>query len=131
PDGQWIAYVVSVGGTASAGVGGGLAALLKKVSTAGGMANTLARLDEIPLGVSWAGGSILFGEHVAGKGYGIRTVSENGGEPRMLISVDGPRERAAQPQLLDDGKHVGFTVVRTGSNEAGSQIVVQSVVGGE
>ncbi len=122
PDGQWIAYVVSVGGgAASAGVGGGLAALLKKVSTAGGVSNTLARLDDNPLGVSWAKGSILFGEDVAGKGYGIRIVSDNGGEPRMLISVDGPSERAAQPQLLDDGKHVVFTVGRAGSSEADSQ----------
>jgi Tol biopolymer transport system component len=49
----------------------------------------------------------------------------------MLISVDGPGENAAQPQLLDDGKHVVFTVVRSGSSEADSQIVVQAVEGRE
>ena len=104
PDGAWIAYFVPV----SAGFAGA-GALLKKVSTNGGAPTTLAKVAGVPFGTSWGAGMILFGMNYEGA-YGIQAVPEAGGMPRTLVSVNDKTERARQPQLLEDRRHIIFSV---------------------
>jgi eukaryotic-like serine/threonine-protein kinase len=118
PDGAWIAYFAS-------GTGG---VILKKVPITGGPPVTLAKLPDLPFGASWRAGMILFGMNVKGAS-GIHAVAEGGGTPRMLAAVDFSKERAGQPRLLDDGKHLLFVVAPAGRSD--QQIVVQPITGGE
>ena len=124
PDGTWIAYFATAPSVGAAGGG----VTLKKVPTGGGPPVTLAKLADLPFGASWRAGMILFGMNVEGA-YGIQAVAEGGGTPRMLATVDGRKERAGQPRMLDDGKHLLFVVAAAGRGDY--QIVVQHIAGGE
>src|SRR6185503_14457566 len=81
-------------------------------------------------GVSWRNGQIAFAQN-GGKAFGIQLVAESGGTPRLIASVDVKKERAVQPQLLDDGVHVLYSVMTAGSNGDEGQIVVQRIDGGD
>jgi serine/threonine-protein kinase len=119
PDGQWIGFWQ--GGH------------LKKVSVNGGAPIVLCAA-EIPFGASWgADGTILFGQG----SQGIFQVSEGGGEPSVLVTVDSKTESAHGPQTLRGGEVVLFTLASlpavaalTAVDEAAlwdnAQIVVQS-----
>jgi eukaryotic-like serine/threonine-protein kinase len=101
PDGKSIAYFV---GNASGGVE------LRKIAIAGGTPVRLGSVDGWPWGASWRGNQILFGQNSPAGVFGIRSIPDTGGEPRTLVSVNGATERAAQPVLLDDGRHLLFSV---------------------
>jgi serine/threonine-protein kinase len=115
PDGQWIAYWTSSG------------QLLKKISIRGGAAVILCRISNI-FGASWsADGTILFGQPT-----GIMRVSENGGNPELIIATK-PGEQSDGPQLLPDGETVLFSLTSSvGANRWDqAQVVAQSLRTGE
>ena len=93
PDGQWVGYV--------------LGAALRRVSTRGGPAETIAQLPEVPAavgGVSWnTDGTIVVG--------GIRAlwrVAQSGGETTTLATAaDGTA--VFDPQLLQGGRALLYT----------------------
>ena len=101
---------------------------LKKIAVAGGSPITLAELPATPDGASWHDSTIVFAMTDGAKS-GIFTVPDRGGTPTQLVSLDASIERASQPRLLDDGKHVLFTV-RTPASGAEGAIVVQSLDSG-
>ena len=66
-----------------------------------------------------------------GASSGIFAVPDRGGELTQLVSINPSVERPSQPRLLDDGKHVLFTVTpATASGAAEGVIVVQSLESG-
>src|SRR5262249_14828778 len=91
PDGQWIAF------------NSGLA--LKKIALTGGTPVTICSWPGNPAGLSWDRDHLVFG--VLGKG--ILRVSESGGEPEVIVAAK-PNETMEDPQLLNDGKDILFTV---------------------
>ena len=119
PDSKELAYFVPSGSSTT----------LKKIAVAGGAPVTLCSLESFPYGVTWKNGQIAFGQN-GGKSFGILAVAETGGTPRTLASVDPAKERATQPQLLDDGTHLVFTVLSAGATGDEGQIVVQPLDGG-
>jgi serine/threonine-protein kinase len=111
PDGRWIAYFATEG------------TRLKKIALAGGPPVLLAEMPFGPYGVAWNAGQIIFAMSDQ-TDSGIYAVPEGGGEPRKLISLDSKRgEVARYPQLLDDGRHVLFTLLKSGAGE----VVVESL----
>jgi serine/threonine-protein kinase len=94
---------------------------LKRIAVTGGVAATVCPAD-LPFGISWDEGGIVFGQGTKG----IFRVSSNGGTPELLVSVDTD-EYADSPQVLPDGK-VLFTVAKgmAGDRWERAQIVVQS-----
>ena len=98
---------------------------VKRVAVAGGTPVTLAQIAP-PFGASWQGGMIAVGQ---GEG-GIQAIPDSGGSPRTIVTVDSKLERAVQPELLDDGRHILFAVpspLNTGRETASGEgaIVVQ------
>ena len=94
---------------------------LKKVPALGGTPVPIVATSERPGGGTWrADGTIVFATS-----EGLYQVSENGGEPRLLVKPDPRRkERAyAWPQFMPDGRSVLFTIVPEDSIE-GAQIAV-------
>jgi len=116
PDGAWLAFFDLSGRK------------LKKIAVGGGSPITLAELPAMQGGASWHDSTIVFAM-TDGQKSGIFTVPDRGGPPTQLVSLDASIERASQPRLLDDGKHVLFTV-RTPAGGAEGTIVVQSLDSG-
>ena len=126
PDGQWLAYFVAE----TAGGGGDQSWIIKKVALTGGVPTVIGRLSRAPLGATWGPGGIVVGQGAAG----IERVSDTGGSSGRIAAV-ADSERAVQPQVLDDGRHVVFAVptpLNTGRETASGEgpIVVQSLAGG-
>jgi Tol biopolymer transport system component len=114
PDGQWIAYFANE-------------TRLKKIALAGGPPVLLTELPTAPYGAVWDAGQILFGM-AHQEDSGVYAVAEAGGPPRRLIALDSRQgEVARYPQILDDGAHVLFTLLRSGAAE----VVVQSIDTGQ
>jgi serine/threonine protein kinase/Tol biopolymer transport system component len=114
PDGEWIGFY----GLANGETG------LKKVSAFGGRPVLLAATSDRPAGATWeADGTILFATAA-----GLYRVSENGGDPTLLVKPDPERkERAyAWPHMLPDRQSVIFTIVPEGSID-GAQIAVMDL----
>ena len=80
PDGAWLAYFARGGTT------------LQKIALSGGAPVTLAELPAPPHGAAWQGATIVFAMNSA-TASGIFTVSEGGGQPQPLLTVD-PARRA-------------------------------------
>ena len=77
---------------------------LKKVPVAGGTPVPIATTSERPGGGTWrADGTIVFATT-----EGLYQVSENGGEPRLLVKPDPGRKDNvyAWPQFMPDGRSV-------------------------
>ena len=127
PDGEWVAYLA----VDSSSVGGQPRMSVKRVAVAGGAPVTLGHVDGLSSGASWRHGVILVGRGPAG----IDAIPEGGGAARTVITVDAKTERAVQPTLLDDGRHVLFAIpapLDTGRESASGEgpIVVQGLNGG-
>ena len=101
PDGRWIAYFSAPPGLDKSHI--------RKVPVTGGAPVPLGTFSGYPFGATWRGGQILFGQNDS-EVSGIQSIAETGGTPRTLVSVDSAKERAVQPELLDDGEHVVFSV---------------------
>ena len=121
PNGQEIAYLVPEGGRGfTAG-----AFIAKKIAVSGGTPVTLAELPRSPFGASWHDTRLVFGMNDA-DAHGIQAVPDGGGTPQWLVSIDPHTSRAVCPQVLDDDKHVVFTLLpgaNTGAIEG--DIVIQ------
>ena len=127
PDGEWVAYLA----VDSSSVGGQPRMSVKRVAVAGGAPVTLGHVAGLSFGASWRHGMILVGRGAAG----IDAIPEGGGAARTVITVDAKTERAVQPTLLDDGRHVLFAIpapLDTGRESASGEgpIVVQGLNGG-
>jgi serine/threonine-protein kinase len=108
PNGEWVGFFGEAGERG-----------LKKVPVLGGTPVPIVTTSERPGGGTWrADGTIVFATS-----EGLYQVSENGGEPRLLVKPDPRRkERAyAWPQFMPDGRSVLFTMVPEDSIE-GAQI---------
>ena len=121
PDGEWLAF--STPSPATGTLDGGA---LKKISVAGGAPIQLCSVSA-PFGLRWTGTTLLFSV-----GRQIQTVSDAGGTPQTLVSVAGDsNELLAQPQLLNDGRDLIYTVLQLpGRSLENATIVVQAVSGG-
>jgi serine/threonine-protein kinase len=109
PNGEWVGFF------------GGGGEGLRKVPALGGTPVQVVTTSERSYGGTWrADGTIVFAT-----ASGLYQVSENGGEPRLLVkSVPQRRERhLAWPQFLPDGRSVLFTIVPQDSID-GAQIAV-------
>jgi serine/threonine-protein kinase len=110
PNGEWVGFF-------GADVDPGL----KKVPALGGAPVRIVTTTERPGGGTWrADGTIVFATS-----EGLYQVSENGGEPRLLVKPD-PRRRERQyawPQFMPDGRSVLFRIVPQDSIE-GAQIAM-------
>jgi hypothetical protein len=102
---------------------------IKKVAVTGGSPVTLCAATN-PLGISWNGDEILFGQEAVG----IVRVSENGGKPETLVSVK-TGESVSGPQVLPGGQAVLFTLAAGATRDIRdwdtADIVVQSLMSGE
>jgi serine/threonine protein kinase/Tol biopolymer transport system component len=100
---------------------------LKRINLGGGAAVTLCNAES-PLGVSWGSEGILFGQ----LSKGIMRVPENGGDPQLLVRVEG-KQTAYGPQMLPDRDHVLFTLATetTADRWDTADIVVQSIQSGK
>ena len=81
----------------------------KKIALSGGVPVTLCAAD-IPFGVSWGEGGIVFGQGPKG----IMKVSENGGKPELLVRAEDG-EFAHGPQVLPGGEVLLYTMSRGGA----------------
>jgi eukaryotic-like serine/threonine-protein kinase len=121
PDGRSIAFWTGSDPTTGA---------LKKIAVTGGTPVVICETG-FPLGLTWDASGILFGQ----PGAGVMRVSENGGQPQLLVPAkDGVVWR---PQMLPGGNEVLFTVADatafSGGPEAwdNARIVVHSLQTGE
>jgi eukaryotic-like serine/threonine-protein kinase len=124
PDGQWLAYFVP----ATEGGAPNRPWVLKKIALSGGAPVTLGQLPAAPWGATWRNSVIAFGINTDSF-TGIQTMSDSGGASETLVSLDPRKERATQPRLLADGKHILFVSVPTGYSPREGQIVVQTLNG--
>jgi eukaryotic-like serine/threonine-protein kinase len=101
---------------------------LKRISIGGGATVTLARLDGPPHGVSWSNSGIAWGMG----NRGVFRVSEEGGTPEQIVSVNAD-EQAYGPQLLRNDQQVLFTLASGAGVDRWdhASIVVQSRNTGE
>jgi serine/threonine-protein kinase len=112
PDGQWIGFYSFKDGT------------LKKIPVSGGAPVTICKADP-PYGATWDGESIVFADQGT---KGILKVSENGGQPEIMVAAN-PGEVFAAPQILDSGKTVLYTLASAVGDTSWdqAQIVTQAV----
>ena len=94
---------------------------LRRVAVTGGPAVTVAEASTV-YGATWGADDLIL---LNISGTGIVRVSANGGEPELLIGVEGSEVGLARPQLLPDGEWVLFSVY------PGGQAVIESLVTGE
>jgi hypothetical protein len=121
PDSQWIAYFTP------ATKGAQTAGALKKIAVTGGAPVKLCA-TEFPFGITWRDGTIVFGQSTGGKAL-VQAVADTGGTARTLLSLD--RGTLAQPQLLDDGTHVLYSLLPPGvASWEDGEIVVHALDGG-
>ena len=124
PEGDQIAYFARAGSTAGEYV-------LRKVPVSGGTPLTLCKTAGTPSGASWSNGLIVFGQY-SGTKSSIEAVADSGGtSPRALVTIDPADGRPEQPQLIDGGARVLFTLIPSGvamSDEG--RVVVQTIDGG-
>ena len=99
---------------------------IKRVSVGGGPPVPICEAFR-PLGMSWQGDTILFGQGADG----IKQVSAGGGKPETLVTVR-PGEIAHGPQMLPGGRAVLFTIASESGDDRWDKahIVVQPLAGG-
>ncbi len=95
PDGRWLGFYA--GGA------------LKRVSLAGGVPLTIAETPPV-WSASWGADRIVFATSLASSG--LWTVAADGGEPQALTTPGSDDSRHGYPQILPDGAHVLFSVLR-------------------
>ena len=119
PDGRWIGFTDGSN-------------VLKRVAVAGGAAITLATVDGVPRGATWAGDdTVIFATN--NTTTGLQRVSAAGGMPDVLTRPD----RAAGeldhlwPELLPGGHAVLFTVTALTGGLDAAQVVAQDLQTGK
>ena len=111
PDGRAIAFYH-----------GGVVGTIKRISTDGGAAVTVATTEAVPRGMTWGGDSLLLSTGTSI----LRLPASSGGTPEKVIELPAG-ESAARPQLLPDGRTILFTVASGSGPEiwAAAKVVVQ------
>jgi serine/threonine-protein kinase len=94
PDGRWIAYMNR--------------SKLWKIAVSGGAPVEICQTPGGP-GLVWGDGELYFSRT---NGGGLWAVAEDGGEPRVISTLDHARDETSHrwPQLLPDGKHLLLTI---------------------
>jgi serine/threonine-protein kinase len=113
PDGQWVGFVNSNANGST----------LRKVAITGGPPITIARLDSIANGATWApDDTIIFATDA-----GLLRVSAGGGTPEVLTRPDRAQGEAGHvlPEILPGGRAVLFTI----TSQTGGLDVAQVAVG--
>ena len=96
---------------------------LRKINLATGAISTICPLGEGGYGLTWSGDSIYF----ANTATGVHRVSANGGQPEVIIPVEGSDE-AYGPQMLPDGETLLFSLgTRNMPSWDTAKIVAQSL----
>ena len=104
PDGQWVGFFEPGGGT------GGIGAMLKRVSIAGGPSLPGSKLDGPSRGAVWGESDIIAAS--GAPATGLLRIPAAGGEPSVLTRPNrnnGERDHL-WPHLLPGGKTILFTV---------------------
>ena len=116
PDGRWIAFFAD--------------SKLKKISVTGGAAVTLCDAPN-GRGGSWADdGTIVFQPNVTGTGRGLMRVSDGGGTPQTLTTLQEGEANQRWPQMLPGGKAVLYTAAVSAGSYGDANISVQLAPGG-
>jgi Tol biopolymer transport system component len=113
PDGQWVGFF---GGA------------LKKVSIAGGPPITIASVEGILRGATWApDNTIIFA--TSNPAIGLQRVSAAGGTPEVLTRPDHAHGEANHfwPELLPGGQAVLFTITSQAGGLDAAQVVVRDL----
>ena len=115
PDGQWVAFIDNT-------------TTLRKVAITGGPPITLASLNAIPRGATWApDDTIIFA--TSDPATGLQRVSAAGGTPEVLTRPDYAQGEANHlwPEILPGGRAVLFTIMsQTGGLET-AQVAVRDL----
>jgi eukaryotic-like serine/threonine-protein kinase len=129
PDGRFLAYFASESGAPAAAQ----PYSLRKRAVDGGASVVLGSIPGAPFGGVWRNGLITFAMN-AGSQCGIYAIPDTGGTPRALVTVDCATERAVQPDVLRDGRHIIFGVPlpmnTTRETASGEGPIVIDVIGG-
>src|SRR5262249_31762421 len=115
PDGQWIAYTLRRG-------------TLKKIAVSGGTPVPLADLPGESRVTSWHEHDIVFSVTTE-KGSALQVVSDSGGTPRTLATLEPGGGTIETPQILADGRHLLYTLRRGRPHEG--EIIIQSLGDGQ
>jgi len=118
PDGQWVGFIQSN-------------ATLQKVAISGGPAMTLARLEGVPRGATWApDDTILFA--TTDQTTGLLRIPAVGGAPMVLTRPDRVQGEADHwwPEMLPGGRAVLFTISAPGGLDA-AQVAVLDIQNGK
>ena len=120
PDGEWIGFFESPGGT------------LKKVSVRGGPATTLGESGGPPRGASWSTDDTIVFAGATGNGFGLLRVPASGGAPQTLTTPDPANDELEhiQPKVLPNGNAVLFSIRGT-EGVVPNRIAVLSLETGE
>ena len=94
---------------------------LKKIVVTGGASVTLCPADNV-IGMTWGEHGIIYGQGAKG----IFRVSENGGKPEALVTVE-KNEFAHGAELLPDGESLLYTVTTDTNQWEQGKIFVQSI----
>ena len=113
PDGQEVAYWDV------------LPRQLKRIGINGGAPVVIAQIEGLPLSVDWQRDGTILVAHPDG----IFRVPATGGEPELIVSIDGGLSVYA-PRMLPDGDSLLFSLGTAPGWDA-AQIVVQSISTGE
>src|SRR5262249_21761853 len=116
PDGEWIGFW-SISDSR-----------IKKVATTGGKPISITQSRAL-FGAAWGGDQIIFGE----RGRGVMAGSTNSGQPNTTGSVKAEEGPAGEPQLIDGGRALLFTLTTGEGPDRWDQgaIVAQLLPSGE
>jgi serine/threonine-protein kinase len=115
PDGQWVGFFENV-------------TTLRKVAITGGAPITLASLDAIPRGATWApDDTIIFA--TSSPTTGLLRVSAERGMPEVLTRPDYAQGEANHlwPEILPDGHAVLFTIMSQAGGLEMAQVAVRDL----
>ena len=106
-------------------------ASLRRVAVTGGVPVAICNTAPAPFGITWDRDGIMFIE----PSRSIMRVSENGGQPSVLVRLTPEDGLAHGPQMLPDGKTLLFTLARGTSPSAtfwdNAEIVAHSLTTGQ
>ena len=98
---------------------------LKRVAATGGALSTICPAGD-PSGISWHGDRIVFAELTR-----IKTVPDTGGNPETVLTLDPEKgEELSQPQLVNHGRDLIYTLRQRDVLWDAAQVVTQPVGGG-
>ena len=112
PDGQWLGFVTPT--------------QIKKVSISGGTPLELCSVN-LSRGASWGSGGLI--AFAAGPASGLMLVSEAGGEPTPLTTLEEGENSHRWPSFLPGGTHVIFSVYGAGDRNTGRVEAVEVATG--